>query len=451
MLLKKNSYSCCAEGRLHMSENTTIRFTAGKTFSFRRDFRFLFPILLFIFCFHNLSAQTDSITGCPVKDISDVIRGNKEKKEKTEKSYYLLVTPVISSSPATGFVIGAAAQITFKKNPTDKYSLISANAQYTTKNQALFNIKNNVLLSNNKLFLSGDWRLFLFSQPTYGLGTDVLNTLREGGTVVGDEGVDPDSLAQPMKFNYFKFHQTASWNFSGHMYLGGGIHIDVYDNIVDEKLDLAAGDTTAHYKYSVEHGFNPNHYAVEGLSVNGIYDSRDNQINATKGWFANVNWRFNPKLSSNQKSSSFLYAEMRYFKSFRVGKSQHTIGVWAWGNFLTTGEAPYLVLPSIGWDQRSRSGRGYPQGMFRGESMAYGEFEYRFPLTCNQLFSAVIFGNLTTASDRDRDVRLFQYIQPAIGFGVRINMDKLSRTNLVLDYAKGRKTGGFYLNAGETF
>jgi hypothetical protein len=89
--------------------------------------------------------------------------------------------------------------------------------------------------------------------------------------------------------------------------------------------------------------------------------------------------------------------------------------------------------------------------MFRGNSMAYGEFEYRFPITCNQLLGGVFFINATTASDRDREVHLFKYIQPAVGFGLRLLMDKSTRTNLVLDYAKGRKSGGFYLNAGETF
>jgi hypothetical protein len=86
-------------------------------------------------------------------------------------------------------VIGFASQLTFKgKQPDAKYSLISANAQYTTKNQALFNVKNNVFLANNRLFLSGDWRIFFFSQPTYGLSTDVI-LLQEDHDhlVIGDQ------------------------------------------------------------------------------------------------------------------------------------------------------------------------------------------------------------------------------------------------------------------------
>ena len=46
---------------------------------------------------------------------------------------------------------------------------------------------------------------------------------------------------------------------------------------------------------------------------------------------------------------------------------------------------------------------------------------------------------------------MFQYIQPAFGLGLRLLMDKASRTNFVLDCAIGKKSSGFYLNAGETF
>ena len=401
---------------------------------------------------YGQNTDTVTVTTCPVKDIKDILSGKKEKAAKPPKNHYLLVTPVISSSPATGFVLGFASQLAFKgADPADKYSILSGNAQYTTKNQALFNIKNNVFLLHNKLFLSGDWRLFLFSQPTYGLGTDILNNdSTEGGFAVGDQFIEPDSIAEPMRFNYIKFHQSASWKIVGDFYLGGGVHFDIYDKIVDEKLDTANGVFTHHYDYSVKYGFNPNNYSLNGLSINGVIDTRDNQLNATKGWFANLNWRFNPG-SASRSSSSLLFAEMRYFKSFNIKKGRHTIGVWAWGNFVTSGHIPYLTLPAIGWDQRSRSGRGYAQGLFRGYSMMYGEFEYRFPISCNHFLSGVVFANATTASDRDRDIKLFRYIKPAVGVGLRLLMDKTTETNLVLDFAKGRKSGGFYLNAGETF
>ena len=108
-------------------------------------------------------------------------------------------------------------------------------------------------------------------------------------------------------------------------------------------------------------------------------------------------------------------------------------------------------MPAIGWDKTSRSGRGYTQGLIRGQDLAYFETEYRFPISCNQLFSGALFANFTTASDKDRNIKLFDAVQPAFGLGLRILIDKASRTNLILNQAWGRKSKAFYLNAGETF
>jgi hypothetical protein len=131
--------------------------------------------------------------------------------------------------------------------------------------------------------------------------------------------------------------------------------------------------------------------------------------------------------------------------------TQHVLSLWAFGQFLISGKLPYLNLPTIGGDQRSRSGKGYTQGLFRGFNLVNVETEYRFPISCNQLFSGTIFANFTSTTDKDRNISLFQYIQPAAGIGFRILLDKATRTNLVLNYGWGRKSKGFYLNAGETF
>jgi hypothetical protein len=180
-------------------------------------------------------SAVDSVSPCPIKSIPDLFK----KKDsmvvpKPPKRSFLILIPVIGSQPATGFSFGAIAQYTFKgQKPEDKYSSISVGATYTTKNQLLINAKNNVLLKGNKIFLSGDWRLYIFSQPNYGLGSDIVQPPREG------ENFEIDSIAQPMDYNYFKFHQTASWKVGGNFYVGAGIHLDGYSSIDDETLDTA--------------------------------------------------------------------------------------------------------------------------------------------------------------------------------------------------------------------
>jgi outer membrane protein assembly factor BamA len=406
-------------------------------------------LLLVILLQFSAIAQnsTDSIRRCPVKSLPELFK----KKDsalvlKPSKTHFFLIIPIIGSQPATGFSYGAVAQYTFKgKNPDDKYSSANLGATYTEKHQVLINVKNSVMLNNNKIFLSGDWRFYIFSQPNYGLGTDLIPPATR------DEDFDLEVLKEPMDYNYLKFHQTVSWEVKNNYYVGAGVHLDWYTTIIDENLDVANGQFTNHYNYSKKYGYNENEYFVNGLSLNLLYDSRDNQINTNHGMFANINYRFNPALNKNQHASNMLFMEYRYFLPLSKYNEQHVFSLWATGKFLTVGTVPYLNLPSIGWDQRSRSGKGYTQGLFRGQKMVYFETEYRFPISCNQLVSGTVFSNFTTASDKDRDIRLFQYIQPAVGVGLRVLIDKATRTNLVLNYAWGRHSKAFYLNAGESF
>ena len=389
----------------------------------------------------------DSIPKCPVKSLPEIFKKKDSVltiKAKPKKDSFFLIIPVIGSSPATGFMYGAVTQYTFKgKQDEDKYSSINIGATYTTKDQLLINVKNNLLLNHNKMYFSGDWRYYIFSQDNYGLGSDIIPR--------NDKDFVLESLAEPMKYDYFKFHQTASFRIKGDYYIGGGLHLDGYTNIVDQQLDIPNGILTEHYTYNKKYGFSNNEYYVNGVSLNLLFDSRDNQVNANHGSYANINFRVNPSFGKNQATSTVLFSEFKHYIPLSKTNLQHVLAFWVYGQFLTRGNLPYLNLPAIGWDKTSRSGRGYTQGLIRGNNLAYLEAEYRFPITCNQLISGSVFTNFTSASDRDKDIKLLQYIQPAFGVGLRILIDKSTRTNLIINQAWGRHSKVFYLNAGETF
>ena len=409
----------------------------------------LVSFLLFVFLQLSVNAQNtdESQKLCPIKSLAELFKKRDSVLViKPKKNSFFLLIPIIGSQPATGFSYGFVTQCTFKgKKVDDKYSSVNVGTIFTEKKQLLINIKNSVMLNHNKMFLSGDWRFYIFSQPNYGLGTDLIPPKYR------EEDFDLAVLQEPMSYNYLKFHQTVSYEVKDNYYVGAGVHLDWYTDITDENLDVANNQFTNHYAYSKKYDFNENEYFVNGLSLNLLYDSRDNQINTNNGMFANINYRFNPALTTSQHASNVLFMEYRYFLPLSKINKQHVLGVWATGHLVTSGRVPYLNLPSIGWDQRSRGGKGYIQGLFRGQKMAYFESEYRFPISCNQLISGTVFANFTTTSDRDRDIRLFQYIQPAAGLGLRILINKATRTNLVLNYAVGRHSKAFYLNAGETF
>ncbi|WP_282038430.1 hypothetical protein [Saccharicrinis aurantiacus] len=68
------------------------------------------------------------------------------------------------------------------------------------------------------------------------------------------------------------------------------------------------------------------------------------------------------------------------------------------------------------------------------------------------LLGGVIFANATTASSEMDQVHLFDELQVAVGAGLRIQINKKTRTNLSLDYGISMKgEGAFYLGLTEYF
>jgi hypothetical protein len=63
----------------------------------------------------------------------------------------------------------------------------------------------------------------------------------------------------------------------------------------------------------------------------------------------------------------------------------------------------------------------------------------------------VVFVNATTTDYPLKGVDLFEYVQPAVGFGIRVMVNKHFRTNINLDFAIGNNSQGFYFSGQETF
>ncbi|MBS1665333.1 MAG: hypothetical protein JST68_30095, partial [Bacteroidetes bacterium] len=66
------------------------------------------------------------------------------------------------------------------------------------------------------------------------------------------------------------------------------------------------------------------------------------------------------------------------------------------------------------------------------------------------LLGGVVFAN--AQSFTEPETNRFQYIAPGYGAGLRIKLNKFSRTNLCIDYGWGTHgSGGFFVNLGEVF
>ncbi|WP_319500382.1 BamA/TamA family outer membrane protein [uncultured Draconibacterium sp.] len=384
----------------------------------------------------------------------------KEKKDKSEKNLSIVPLPAIAYNPGNGWLLGVAPGASWFMGNPEKTSISSGLGTliYTTKKQFLFTAKTNIFLDGDSWNLMGDWRYFITSQPTYGLGTGPQSGKPVGTGIEYADGLfsSPISDAQMMDFNYLRFHETVLKRMGDTRYfLGVGYHLDMHSKIEDNLLDLGAEEPvlTSHYTYQTISGLPTDKYTLSGISLNALLDSRDNAVNPYSGRYVFANIRINPKFLGSTKSSSLLWLEYRDYLHLDKDRPRHLIGFWTYGSFVTSGKVPYLDLPAVGWDQFGRSGRAYTQGRFRGEDLIYGEVEYRFPLQkTKETFGGVIFVNSTTASNRNADINLFKYLDYGYGAGLRVMINKKSRANLSIDYAFGKYGAqGFYFGINEVF
>lgn len=397
----------------------------------------LFTVLVFIsICFQAFS------------------QGEKEYQSNKIQDFKLVPIPAIAYNPANGGMFGVAPAATwYMGNPaTTKLSNLVGNLLYTTKRQWIFSSRSNIFLDQNSLILIGDWRYFITSQPTFGLGSNTpnefeLNPVQAYPPTIGGE--------QQMDFRLFRFYETVLKRISDtNFYLGFGYHLDIHskiDNFLD--VDMIPDHEFSHDAYNEALGFDLDRYTLSGFTINGVFENRDNSVSPYEKNFALVSYKINPSFFGSDQSSSTLLLDYRHYFNLSEKRKRHLLAVWAYGNFLVSGNLPYMNLPSLGWDMFGRTGRGYAQGRFRGENMLYSEAEYRFPLQKNNnLFGGTVFVNANSFGSKFDSEKLLRHVNLGYGVGLRVMINEENRTTISADYAFGREgNSGFYLNINESF
>jgi len=387
------------------------------------------------------------------RDLGDLVNtSNPEALSEPElRKLYLPILPIIGYAPANGFILGAGIAPGMLLDSADHTHISSAlaNVQLTSKKQVNFNFRHNIYLSHDKWIFQGDWRVLLFSQSTYGLGIlDLPGSFSLNAINIETE----ETGEQPMRFTYVRLYETAFAKMKGRWYGGFGFAFDSHSEIEDERLNLESEPPfyTSHFVYSTIRGFSNQRYITSGLIFKFLHDNRDNSINAYKGIYFDVGVRFNQTWLGSSQNSSQILLEFRNYQ--RVGKGGNRVAFWIIGQFLTTGAVPYLALPSVGWDTYNRSGRGYIQGRFRGENLGYGEIEYRYRVAKSGLISGVLFINATSVDNPLANQQIFEKFALGYGGGLRVKMNKETRTNICIDLGFGRNgSAGLYFGIQEAF
>ena len=343
--------------------------------------------------------------------------------------------PTLSSKPSTGVTVGIGASLARFYGPpaTTHISSMLGSFSVSAKSQASLTARFDAFTAENGTHLEGDNRFQWTSQDTYGLGTS-----------------SPDAAAIGARFTHVRVYETALFEVRDNVGVGGGVHFSTHTSVRPVDANSAWDDAPPN-SYARAHGFDPASQTSAGLSAGFELNTRDNPINASRGWLASASYRgFFKGLLGGDSTWQELVVDVRHFASF-PGERRRTLAFWFYADGVVNGVAPYFDLPALGADKYGRTGRGYAEGRFRGERMVYGEVEYRQTLRRDNLLGLVAFANTSTFSNLDGGERLFDAFAPAAGAGLRVLFSKRSGANLCVDFAVGRRSHGLYLALQEAF
>lgn len=389
--------------------------------------------------YRNRRAQGDTLRdtlknpGVPQKDLSDVLRRifKKRRPALTKDTATNVRKPTFSGLPAVGYTLTTKTAVTlsgnaaFRTSDESRLSTIVASAAYTQNKQFTVPLETSIWTRGDKYNFVGDIHFMKYPQSTFGLGSN-----------------SPIENEDPMDYRYIRFYEIVYRKISSDFFLGGGYIIDWHYDITEQ--GLPGGGVSDYAKYGAA-----SNTLSTGFTLNGLYDTRDNSINPYKGFYTELTYRNYQRFMGSNSDWQSAIIDVRKYVRFPAS-SKNILAFWSYDWLTLNGHPPYLDLPSTNWDRFSSTGRGYIQGRFRGKEMVYLESEYRFPLTANGFLGGVAFVNAESLSGLENN-RL-QSVQPGFGAGLRIKLNKASRTNVDIDYGFGAQgSHGLFVNVGELF
>ncbi|WP_240049545.1 BamA/TamA family outer membrane protein [Mucilaginibacter psychrotolerans] len=317
----------------------------------------------------DTSRQTDLI------DIAkDLFRINPKKPRiQREKKIYFSILPIPGAVPGgAGRALITSTTAGTYLGPQSTTNLSSANfAPYWNLHSRFgLPLRSSIWLKDNTWNIQGDIRFLRYPQYTWGLGS--ANDYTEKTLV---------------NYNYVRFYQSALKRITPYFFAGGGYNIDYRSSI---KSDDPLVDLKQFTGYNYGTGGSS---VSSGINLSLLYDTRNNSINPLPGSYFNLVYRVNPAFMGSNDSWHSLYLDYRKYVPMNPANKnqQNTLAFWSYFWTVLGGNAPYLDLPSIGWDPYNRSGEGIDQNRYRGKSLFYLESEYRRDITANGLLGFVAF------------------------------------------------------------
>jgi len=375
----------------------------------------------------------DTVATVPQRDAMDLIavllhkRVEPELGGTTRTGLEWAILPTFSYNPVYGVALGAMVSGAGQRgSSTARFSQLAISGNYSTQGQLQAQVRGDMFSTSGNMLTKIDVRYLDTERSTWGLGS-----------------IQPGQEEYPMSFQLIRMYGTLYRRASGPVFIGLGYHYDEFMNIIDERAQK--GESTP---FSAYNGGTPGRTEASGFSLNVLGDTRDNLVNPSAGYYLSASFRDYLKSLGSDNNWQEMWAEMRLYPHV-PGGSRNVLGFWLY-TWMTFGQAPYLNLPSNGWDTYGRGARGYLQGRIRGPNQVYFETEYRRGLTRDGLWGAVVFFNETITTNPETNT--FGRADTAVGAGLRIKFNKHTNTNVSIDYGWGRDAShGLFLGMTEVF
>ena len=315
----------------------------------------------------------------------------------------------------TGLGLGLVASALYSTDRSDstlEKSNASLYSDMTTKGFLMIGIRGNNIFPKKRYRL--DYRIYVYTFPSY---------------LWGFSYPQSDNDDNKSKYSRTKFEVMARFliPINRYSYLGP---IARYQYVHAYKLKDQAPQLLEGLPKTV---------SDFGVGVSYTFDSRDFMLNASRGWFMQLDLTTNPTFLGN--NNTYWSAELQlatYRKAWRgaiIAGELHTRQ--------STGQVPWPMLADVGSSNRMR---GYYEGRYRDKNVIDAQVELRQHIWHRN--GIVLWLGAAEVFPRYSDMR-FSRILPNAGVGYRWQFKK--GVNVRLDYGFSRNGTGFIFNINEAF
>ena len=385
-----------------------------------------------------LPHPSHAVTACNVQDTTIIVRGDsiaaadsahtrhgfvarlieyfaKSDKPDPDKriDFGIIGGPHFASDTGAGLgLVASATYSTDRSDSTLERSNASLYSDMTTKGFLMIGLRGNNFFPHNRIRM--DYRLYVYTFPSY---------------LWGFSYDQSDTDSNKSKYSRTKFEVMARFlvPLNRYSYLGPIVR---YQYVHAYKLKDNAPQLLAGMPMTV---------SDVAVGVSYTLDSRDFMLNASRGWFMQLDLTANPTFLGN--NNTYWSAEMQlatYRKAWRgaiIAGELHTRQ--------STGQVPWPMLSDVGSSNRMR---GYYEGRYRDKNVIDAQLELRQHIWHRN--GIALWVGAAEVFPRYSELRLNR-ILPNAGVGYRWQFKK--GVNVRLDYGFSRNGTGFIFNINEAF